>query len=256
MENEVSPEELLARIAAGCKDAFSKLYDDFSAALFGITLGILKNHAEAEETLQDLFVSIWEKASRYDSQHGKATTWLITMARNRAIDRLRSRQRREKLHASAHHETFLDPPTQESPDRPLIAAERAIRVRRIAPRLCGSCTQSSTNTNGTAFWATIAIRSSSSSDGTACSTACTWRFSRACFGWLPWEGVNRGFMPEILKPARTPRRAILKPEQGNASWVVVDQGAYEGCHPRIVRRRGRSLREWSRSGNRFLPATT
>ncbi len=135
MENQVSPEELLARIAVGCKDAFSKLYDDFSAALFGITLGILKNHAEAEETLQDLFVSIWEKASRYDSQHGKATTWLITMARNRAIDRLRSRQRREKLHASAHHETFLDPPTQDSPDSPLIAAERALRVREALTSL-------------------------------------------------------------------------------------------------------------------------
>ena len=135
MENQVSPEELLARIAAGCTEAFSKLYDDFSAALFGITLGILKNHAEAEETLQDLFVSIWEKASRYDSQHGKAATWLLTMARNRAIDRLRSRQRREKLHASAQHETFLDPPIQDSPDSTMIAAERALRVRQALTSL-------------------------------------------------------------------------------------------------------------------------
>ena len=135
MENKVSPEELLARIAAGCTVAFSQLYDDFSAALFGITLGILKNHAEAEETLQDLFVSVWEKASRYDSQHGKASTWLITMARNRAIDRLRSRQRREKLHASAHEESFLNPPTQESPDSPLITAERAVRVRQALKSL-------------------------------------------------------------------------------------------------------------------------
>jgi RNA polymerase sigma-70 factor, ECF subfamily len=135
MENEVSPEELLARIAAGCTDAFSQLYDDFSAALFGITLGILKNHAEAEETLQDLFVSIWEKASRYDSQHGKATSWLITMTRNRAIDRLRSRQRREKLHASAQHESSINPPTQDSPDSPLIAAERALRVRQALTSL-------------------------------------------------------------------------------------------------------------------------
>lgn len=131
----MSPEELLAQIAAGSTDAFSKLYDDFSAALFGITLGILKNHAEAEETLQDLFVSIWEKASRYDSQYGKATTWLITMARNRAIDRLRSRQRREKLHISAIDETFLDPPLQDSPDRPLIAAERALSVRQALTSL-------------------------------------------------------------------------------------------------------------------------
>jgi RNA polymerase sigma-70 factor, ECF subfamily len=135
MENEMSPEELLARIAAGCTDAFSKLYDDFSSALFGITLGVLKNHAEAEESLQDLFVAIWEKASRYDSRYGKAATWLITMARNRAIDRLRSRQRREKLHASAHHETFLNPPTHDSPDRPLIAAERACRVRQALTSL-------------------------------------------------------------------------------------------------------------------------
>lgn len=135
MKSEASPEELLARIAAGCTDAFSTLYDDFSSALFGITLGILKNHAEAEEILQDLFVSIWEKASRYDSQYGKATTWLITMARNRAIDRLRSRQRREKLHESARHETFLHPPDQESPDSPLIAAERAIRVREALKSL-------------------------------------------------------------------------------------------------------------------------
>jgi RNA polymerase sigma-70 factor (ECF subfamily) len=135
MESEVSPEELLARIAAGCTDAFSTLYDNFSAALFGITLGILKNHAEAEETLQDLFVSIWEKASRYDSQHGRATTWLTTMTRNRAIDRLRSRQRREKLHESARHETFLHPTAQEAPDSPLIAAERAISVREALKSL-------------------------------------------------------------------------------------------------------------------------
>lgn len=135
MESEASPEELLARIAAGCTDAFSTLYDDFSAALFGITLGIVKNHAEAEETLQDLFVSIWEKASRYDSQHGRAATWLTTMARNRAIDRLRCRQRREKLHESARHETFLQPTAQEAPDSPLIAAERANRVREALKSL-------------------------------------------------------------------------------------------------------------------------
>jgi RNA polymerase sigma-70 factor, ECF subfamily len=135
MDKEVSPEELLAQIAAGCTDAFSKLYDDFSAALFGITLGVLKNHAEAEETLQDLFVGIWERASRYDPIHGKATTWLITMARNRAIDRLRSRQRREKLHESAHQETFINPPIQDSPDSPLIASERAVQVRQALKSL-------------------------------------------------------------------------------------------------------------------------
>ncbi len=135
MENEASPESLLAQIAAGSRDAFSTLYDDFSAALLGITLGILKNRAEAEETLQDLFVAIWKKATSYDPAHGKASTWLITMTRNLAIDRLRSRQRREKLHESASNETFLNPPTQDSPDSPLIATERAMQVHQALKTL-------------------------------------------------------------------------------------------------------------------------
>ncbi len=135
MENEGSPEELLAKIAAGCTEAFSKLYDDFSAALLGITLGVLKNRAEAEEALQEIFVSVWKKASSYDPKHGKATTWLITMARNRAVDALRSRQRREKLHESAHCESFLNNPVHEPPDSPLIAMERAIQVRQALKSL-------------------------------------------------------------------------------------------------------------------------
>ncbi len=135
MEMEDSPEQLLAKIAAGCTVAFSKLYDDFSAALLGITLGVLKNRAEAEESLQDIFVAIWEKSSRYDPQQGKATTWLITMARNRALDSLRSRVRREKLHESAHNESFLNDPTHDSPDTPLIASERAIVVHQALKSL-------------------------------------------------------------------------------------------------------------------------
>jgi RNA polymerase sigma-70 factor (ECF subfamily) len=135
MEIEGSPEQLLAKIAAGSSDALSKLYDDFSAALFGITLGVLKNRAEAEEALQEIFVAVWEKASSYSSNHGKATTWLITMARNRAIDALRSRQRREKLHISAHTESFLNNPAHEPPDSPLIAAERAIEVHQALKSL-------------------------------------------------------------------------------------------------------------------------
>jgi RNA polymerase sigma-70 factor (ECF subfamily) len=135
MENKGSPEELLAMIAAGSTGAFSKLYDDFSAALLGITLGILKNRAEAEEALQEIFVTVWNKASSYDPKQGKASTWLITMARNRAVDALRSRQRREKLHESASSESFLNNPTQDPPDSPLIATERAIEVHQALKSL-------------------------------------------------------------------------------------------------------------------------
>jgi RNA polymerase sigma-70 factor (ECF subfamily) len=129
MSTNLSPEELLAAIAQGSTEAFSQLYDEFSNALLGITLGILKNRAEAEETLQDIFVTIWKSADKYRPELGKASTWLISLTRNRSIDRLRSRQRREKLVETAQdNQTFPDFETQ-SPETPLIASELSERVR-------------------------------------------------------------------------------------------------------------------------------
>ncbi|MBK1834530.1 sigma-70 family RNA polymerase sigma factor [Roseibacillus ishigakijimensis] len=129
MSSAASPEDLLAQVAEGSPDAFSQLYDEFASALLGITLGILKNRAEAEETLQDVFVTIWKSAHQYRPELGKASTWLISLTRNRAIDRLRSRQRRDKLADAAKSETFREP-GEPSPDSPLIAAELSERVRQ------------------------------------------------------------------------------------------------------------------------------
>lgn len=129
MSTEQSPEELLTSVAEGSTEAFSQLYDEFSSALLGITLGILKNRAEAEEALQDIFVTIWKSADKYRPELGKASTWLISLTRNRSIDRLRSRQRREKLVETAQeNQTFPDIDTH-SPETPLIASELSERVR-------------------------------------------------------------------------------------------------------------------------------
>lgn len=128
MSTPSSPEELLAAIAGGSTEAFSKLYDEFSGALLGITLGILKNRAEAEETLQDIFVTVWRSADKYRPEVGKASTWLISLARNRSIDRLRSRKRRDKLAEAVSEEGFKNV-DEESPETPLIAAELSERVR-------------------------------------------------------------------------------------------------------------------------------
>jgi RNA polymerase sigma-70 factor (ECF subfamily) len=123
-----SAETLLSEIAAGSAEALAALYDDFSSGLFGIAVGILKNRAEAEETLQDVFLTIWKNAGKYNPEQGKASTWLITMTRNRCIDRIRSRQRREKLHENAHAENMVTM-TQDSPESPLISGEMAAEVR-------------------------------------------------------------------------------------------------------------------------------
>ena len=123
MSSESTPEELLTAIAGGSTEAFSQLYDEFSSALLGITLGILKNRAEAEETLQDIFVTVWKSAEKYQPEKGKASTWLISLTRNRAIDRLRSRQRREKLVETAQEKNTFADFDDKSPETPLIASE-------------------------------------------------------------------------------------------------------------------------------------
>lgn len=85
-------EELLARTALGDRTAFALLYDSTSAKLFGVCLRVLNDRGEAEEALQEVFLRVWHKADRYQVNGLSPMTWLITVARNLAIDRLRARR--------------------------------------------------------------------------------------------------------------------------------------------------------------------
>lgn len=85
-------EALIARVALGDRAAFSALYDATSAKLFGICLRVLNDRPEAEDALQEVFVRVWQKADRYSANGLSPMTWLITLARNIAIDRLRARR--------------------------------------------------------------------------------------------------------------------------------------------------------------------
>src|SRR6187399_422513 len=89
--------DLLKRIGLGDRLAFSDLYDRFSGVLFATAFRVLNNQEAAEDVLQDVFVQIWEKAPLYDPARGKPLTWAVTLTRNKAIDRLRSVQRRHRL---------------------------------------------------------------------------------------------------------------------------------------------------------------
>ncbi|WP_323783140.1 sigma-70 family RNA polymerase sigma factor [Thalassovita sp.] len=84
-------ETLIARVALQDRRAFSELYDATSAKLFGVCLRVLKDRAEAEDLLQEVFVRIWHKADRYRVTGHSPITWLVTVTRNMAIDRLRAR---------------------------------------------------------------------------------------------------------------------------------------------------------------------
>ncbi len=103
---ELSEEiDLITRVAARDREAFSRLYDNYAGVLYTMALRVLNNPDDAQDVLQDVFVQIWDKAASYDVSRGKPLTWAITMTRNKAIDRLRSTQRRLRLRDDVESET-------------------------------------------------------------------------------------------------------------------------------------------------------
>ena len=90
-----TPEELellISRISLGDRNALESLYNRTSAKLFGVCLRILKDRTEAEDALQEVYVKIWRGASRYAANRYSPISWLVAIARNHAIDRVRARK--------------------------------------------------------------------------------------------------------------------------------------------------------------------
>ena len=89
-----TPEEhaaLMRRCATGERAALRQLYEATSAKLFAVCLRILSDREEAEDVLQEVYVTIWRRADRFDAARASVMTWVSTIARNRSIDRLRAR---------------------------------------------------------------------------------------------------------------------------------------------------------------------
>lgn len=82
---------LMLQIAAGDRSAMRRLYDATSAKLFGVCLRILSDKDESEDVLQEVYLTIWRRADRYEAERASVMAWISTIARNRAIDRLRAR---------------------------------------------------------------------------------------------------------------------------------------------------------------------
>mgnify|MGYP001627258572 FL=1 len=90
----VTPDDLsqmMSKIAEGDRDALRQLYQATSSKLFGVCLRILSDKDESEDVLQEVYVTIWRRADRFDKDRASVMTWISTIARNRAIDRLRAR---------------------------------------------------------------------------------------------------------------------------------------------------------------------
>ena len=83
---------LLGQVVARDSAALKELYERTSAKLYGICLRLLRDEAEAQDVLREVYVTVWNKAISYDPARASAITWLATLARNRSIDRLRRRR--------------------------------------------------------------------------------------------------------------------------------------------------------------------
>ena len=102
---QISDNELLQAITRGDEQALAQLYDRYRSILFGLLLRILHSRSEAEDILQEVFLQVWQRARDFDASRGKVFTWLVTLTRSRAIDRLRALGTRERTIEAAARNT-------------------------------------------------------------------------------------------------------------------------------------------------------
>lgn len=97
-------DNIVDRLLRHEKAAFEKLYDDYSAAIYGLAFKILKDEALAEDALQETFVRIWRKIQTYDPSKGRLFTWMLNIARNISIDMLRAMDSRKASQTTSLHQ--------------------------------------------------------------------------------------------------------------------------------------------------------
>ena len=90
---DLSIESLLREVADGSRAAFAEMYDRISSRVMGLVTRLLRDRAQSEEVTQEVFLEIWQSASKFDQNRGSGMAWVLTMAHRRAVDRIRSAQK-------------------------------------------------------------------------------------------------------------------------------------------------------------------
>jgi RNA polymerase sigma-70 factor (ECF subfamily) len=124
---------IVRRLAGGEAEAISALYDRYAPTLLAVARRILGPAGEAEEVLQETFLQAWHQAERYDPARSSVSTWLILIARSRALDRFRSRDARGRAAVAAAAEPKPEP--SDRAEANVLHAERRKRVRAVLSEL-------------------------------------------------------------------------------------------------------------------------
>lgn len=124
-------EHLISQVALGDRKAFSLLYDATSAKLMGVCLSVLHDRSNADDALQDTYVKVWRNAKLYSANGLSPMTWLITIARNTSIDKLR--QSRSVVDFDEVAETIAT--TGFNPEQSAIASSEAKRIAECLDEL-------------------------------------------------------------------------------------------------------------------------
>jgi RNA polymerase sigma-70 factor (ECF subfamily) len=96
-----TPEAVVRRLQSGDPDALAQLYDAYAGVVSALAQRILRDAAEAEEVVQEVFMQAWRQAGRFDPRRGSPAAWLVTMSRSRALDRVRRRAVRRETSKEA-----------------------------------------------------------------------------------------------------------------------------------------------------------
>ncbi len=105
---------LLRKIANGDRVSFSELHARFAGIVYATIYQVLRDHQDAEDISQEVFLNIWKKAKLYHESKGEPLTWVSSLARNRAIDRLRAKERRARLREAVQTEPEAVTPAPEA----------------------------------------------------------------------------------------------------------------------------------------------
>jgi len=123
-------DKLLTHVAKGDQAAFEMLYDRLAASVYGLIRKVLRNPSQAEEVTQEVLLEVWRTASRFDPARGSASTWVLTIAHRRAIDRVRAEES-----ATAREQRAAEPPV--ATDEVAETVETSMDAERLRRCLAG-----------------------------------------------------------------------------------------------------------------------